>query len=730
MSIGEQNVESPPTTLAELDVWLDEPRRQGGVVVLRGATGSNVGAVLEALRRRVSDAVFVDCLHLTAEEVAVRVLIGLGVAPEDAHKRRPSLWDVQGLISRDAVVLLANAQWAGPTTTSTEPERVLRRVAERLGEDDRRCLRIVVEGDSERLRIPPRRHVPEVLVEGGARTDDSAIQQDAPPVGRERAVQILAATETPKVGLSAWVALCNALGFPTSEGDLHSLVAQYPEHLSVEADTEGDEGNAERVVFTSQATRWTVRAAASLSASDHQRLFHLLTSHDRPSVLARYAAHAVPLHAALGGVIEELLGDGEMLAGVERYGLLQGIAAAWPNGVPQGTLATDIHYLETQRVDPVSHGEWISWLHWAAINRRQHDVAEGLVRTNAAMPWRTLWSRQRPYGVFGPVEKEVGRVDQVRVQRRSGAPVAVMRRVVAYDDMGGPLNEQYVERSFALDDGSEVDAAAVVRIPYNQEPPELPEFQEDAALPPPRTPGTYRAIKPAGPGRWVVGGQGGLYALDVATTTDPATGRWCGGPLLGSLTKSATWRCPEEALVDGAPSRPWLEKMFGSESCRTLPEAELPGGLQSSSAREFLSVIGMPYLTGQIPFFSTPALDEEGLQEFEWPEDAPEPEAEGPFYRIGSWMGGAVVLDGLSGAVLQDTESGYSSVLLASSLPQFFTLLRLYCEYRTSWLPTVAEALDARWSLREWAEEIDPATETGDHWDEVFEGDLDDLGSY
>ncbi|WP_310723674.1 SUKH-4 family immunity protein [Streptomyces sp. N2A] len=686
--------------------------------------------MLDVLRGRVTGAVFVDCLHLTAEEVAVRVLIGLGVAPEDARKRRPSLWGAQGLISRDAVVLLANAQWAGPTTTSTEPERVLRGVAERLGEEDRRCLRIVVEGDGEQVRIPPRRNVSEILVGGSAETEGNLTRQAASSVMGERAVQVLAAAETPRLSLSAWVALCNALDCPASEGELRPLVAQYPEHLSVEAETEGDGGGAARVTFTSQITRWGARAAARLAAADHQRLFRLLTAQDRPSALDSYAAHAVPLHAALGGVMEELLGDGEMLASVDRYGLLQGLAAAWPGGVPQGTLATDIHYLETQRVDPVSHGEWVSWLHWAAVSRGRHDVAEGLVRADAGMPWRSIWSRHRPFGVFGPVVGEVGRVDQVRVQRRSGAPVAVMRRVVEYDDMGGPLNEQYVESCFALDDGVEVDAKAVVRIPYNQEPPELPEFQADAGLPPPRTPGDYRAIKPAGPGRWVVGGQGGLYALEVVDAAGPAIGRWRDGPLLGPVTRSATWQCPQEALSDGGPSRAWLERMFGGGSCRRLSENELPDGLHNASAREFLSVVGMPYLTAQIPFVTTLALDEEGLQEYEWPDDAPEPEAEGPFYRLGSWMGAVVVLDGAGGAVLQNGESGYSSVLLANSLQQFFTLLRLYCEYRTSWLPTVAEVLDARWSLREWAEEIDPATETGDHWDEVFEGDLDHLGSY
>ncbi|MGA5561671.1 SUKH-4 family immunity protein [Streptomyces platensis] len=716
--------------MAELDAWLGEPRRKGGVLVLRGAGGSGAGQVLEDLRRRVPEAVFVDCLHLSAEDVAIQVLLGLGVDPEAARERRSSLWSAQGLINRDAVVLLANAQWAGPTVTSTEPGRVLRLVAERFGRDDRRCLRIVVEGDADRARIPHRRQMQEMLIaepEGDGSGSAGTLQgAGADAVARNRAIRLLAAAEKPGVAFPVWSALCEAVGHRTDEEELRSLVAQYPNQLSAETAEDGTES----VSFTTPALRSIAREAGPLSSVDQQTLFHYLSAHADTPELARYAAQTLPLHAALGGSLEELLGNGEILARTERYGLLQGLAAAWPAGVPQGTVAMDIHYLETQRVDPVSRGEWLSWLHWAAVNRGQRDVADGIVNAGIEMPWKTLWSHQRPYGVFGPFEGEVGRVDQVRVERRDEVPVAVMRRVVQYDDMGGPLNEEYVERVFALDDGTEVGAESVVRIPHTQDTPRLAEFQEDAALPAPRTPNANRSIRPAGPGRWVIGGHGGLYAVDALATADSEAGVWGRGPYLGPITKAATWQCPEEALADGAPSMSWLEEIFGTGSCRPVSAIDLPDGLRNPTAREFLSTTGLPYLNGQIPFFSSLPLDEQGLPEFEWPEDDTDPEAEGPFYRIGSWMGGAVVLDGSSGTVLQDTESGYSTVLLASSLPQFATVLRLYGEYRASWLSTLAEAADARWSLREWAEEIDPATETGDHWDEVFEGDLDNLGSY
>ncbi len=543
---------------------------------------------------------------------------------------------------------------------------------------------------------------------------------------RHRAIQLLAAAETPAIAFPVWSALCEALGHRADEGELRSLVAQYPNQLSVEA----AEDDAESISFTTPMTRSIAREESALSPADQQALFHYLSAHAGTPELTRYAAQALPMHAALGGSLEELLGNGEMLARTERYGLLQGLAAAWPSGVPQGTVAMDIHYLEAQRVDPVSRGEWLSWLHWAAVNHGQHELADGLANAGIELPWKTLWSHQRPYGVFGPMDGEVGRVDQVRVERRDNVPVAVMRRVVQYDDMGGPLNEEYVERVFALDDGTEVGAESVVRIPHTQDTPRPAEFQEAAALPAPRTPDANRSIRPAGPGCWVIGGHGGLYAVHAVASADAEAGVWATGPYLGSVTKAATWQCPEEALADGAPSASWLERIFGGGSCRTMSAAHLPDGLRNPAAREFLNTTGLPYVNGQIPFFSSLPLDGQGLPEFEWPDDAPDPEAEGPFYRIGSWRGGAVVLDGSSGAVLQDTESGYSTVLLAGSLPQFATALRLYCEYRTSWLSTLAEVIDARWSLREWAEEIDPATETADHWDEVFEGGLDNLGSY
>ncbi|MGP4002252.1 SUKH-4 family immunity protein [Streptomyces sp. 8N706] len=522
-----------------------------------------------------------------------------------------------------------------------------------------------------------------------------------------------------------WEMLCEALSHSAGEVELRTLVNQYPGLLTVAIDADG----AESVGITSDAMRSLIRKTYGVSAEKQKHIARHFSSGATLPLSASYGFQAVPLHAALGGTLEELLADGESLAGVGRYALLQGIEAAWPDGVPQDGLAGDMHYLEEQRVDPVSHGEWISWLHWAALNRGLQEVADGLVRAGSRMPWRTVWSRWRPYGVFGSIEGELGRVDQVRVQRRGPEPVAVMRRVVQHDNMGGPLDELYVERAFRLDDGTEVGTVSTVRIPHDQDTATPLEFDEDTALPAPRTPNIDWPIKAAGPGRWLIGGEGGLFAVEVPQSAWES-GTWADGPFLGAMTAAAPWLCPEEALAQDAPSQAWLEKQFGNGSCRTIRDTALPDGLRDEAARSFLSTVGMPFLPDQIPFFTSVDLDEQGLAEFEWPEHAPEPGAEGPFYRLGTWTGGAVVLDGSSGSVLQDTESGYSTVLLASSLAQFFTVLRLYHEYRMSWFVTKAEASDARWSLREWAEEIDVGTADGDHWDQVFDGDLDNLGSY
>ncbi|MEU6545396.1 SUKH-4 family immunity protein [Streptomyces sp. NPDC046859] len=81
------------------------------------------------------------------------------------------------------------------------------------------------------------------------------------------------------------------------------------------------------------------------------------------------------------------------------------------------------------------------------------------------------------------------------------------------------------------------------------------------------------------------------------------------------------------------------------------------------------------------------------------------------------------------GAVVHDYTTGYDSWTLATGLRQFRILVRPYHALLTGSLHTPAEHIAARRGLRQWADDIDPATEDADQWEQVFEGDLDFWGT-
>jgi len=191
-----------------------------------------------------------------------------------------------------------------------------------------------------------------------------------------------------------------------------------------------------------------------------------------------------------------------------------------------------------------------------------------------------------------------------------------------------------------------------------------------------------------------------------------------------SLTRSAVWECPAPARAEGAPSRPWLEATFGRGTCRPLPEEELPDDLTHEESRRFLTETGLPALTDHLPFMDTVDAAEDGLVPVFWPETATPREVEGPFYRVGHWTGGNVLLDGATGTVVVDGDSGYDDVVLAGSLRTFFIVLRLCHEFLVSDFTTNDERGDALESLRAWAEDIEPATEDALIWEHALDADL------
>ncbi|MFE6174419.1 SUKH-4 family immunity protein [Streptomyces sp. NPDC056464] len=384
-----------------------------------------------------------------------------------------------------------------------------------------------------------------------------------------------------------------------------------------------------------------------------------------------------------------------VLANLDATGLLQGMAATWPRGIPQSGIAIDAHYLEQLGLAAAPHPEWVAWLHHSALNRGDESLARSIVaESGIELPWKTAWTRCRPFGTFGRSEEsEDAPADQPSKDAPGSRdfPELAESRSWRLRAVGPPVRHIYDGRTGAS------------------------------------RPFRSKAMSDT---EWLISGPTGLFAVDVATTpTEQPHLEALPEPFVGSVTEAALWSCPAQAVAHDAPTRSWLESSFGQGTCRVLSDDELPSGLSDSDTRQFLTSVGWPHLTHQLPFVHTADLVNTGLVEVPWPDDVDAPEAEGPFYFLGEWTGGSVLLDGGTGAVVQDYSTGYSSLTLSTGLRQFCTLLRLYHEFLTGPFQTPAELGDARRSLWQWAEVIDSATEDADHWEHVFDGDLDFWGT-
>ncbi|MBB1253804.1 SUKH-4 family immunity protein [Streptomyces sp. OF3] len=387
-------------------------------------------------------------------------------------------------------------------------------------------------------------------------------------------------------------------------------------------------------------------------------------------VLGRYTSRTLAGHAVRAGTLEELLRDGRALAEVDPNALAHALAVAWPRGVPQGGLPADVHYLERLGVTGTPQNEWVAWLQHAAVTRGDLELAEALNESRVVPLWRTVWSRCRPYGSFGGLRTAEGLVP-------------------------GPLPDG-VEPSDLLDSDSWPlpDPGPPIRDIHGS----LPGFDQ----------------RPLGGDRWLVTGPPGVFAVESAPVQrDESALSELPEPYPVPITRAAPWTCPAEAFAVGGPSRHWLEGTFGPGSCRRLAPDRLPDALVHEKGRDLLTDVGLPALHRHLPWLTTLDLASEPLQQ------------EGSRFAIGVWTGGAIWLDGDTGALHLDPRSGYSDDLLTGSLNTLLVLLRLYHEFLISDFTTEHEREDARRSLVGWAEEIEPATVEADAWRQALAGDLD-----
>ncbi|MGD3107142.1 ATP-binding protein, partial [Streptomyces sp. YGL11-2] len=555
--------------------WLEEPRRKGLVLHVVGAPGVGKSQLLADVQQRFPTAIAVDCRGRTADEVAEAVLDGLGIDATRAH-RPDRLSEALAQHRGDSVVLLTNAQWAGPLFSCREPFRVGVRLAWMLGVDGGDRVRVVVESDTAHLRVTTHRDN-DVLLESDAPSGEVPEAAIGRLLDTHPALAALAAAETRQISLSVWALLSRTLGTHATPDELSALLSTLPDDVVASHPTASPHDTL--VSFRTDGLKHLARTAR-LSTPAQQRalaaelLTHITTRPPSGPVHA-YAAQALALHAALSGTeLPALLTSAPALAHCTRYSVLQALAHHFPDGVPQGGIAADIHYLETEGIAPEDQGEWLSWLHWAATNRGDTAWAAALADSGITLPWRTAWSHYRPYGVFGPFPGETGRVDHLFPGALAGTgAVAGQHLLPVFRDGDYVLPEgddQAVERVWNLADGTELAPSAVVDICYGLEGDVESvegrtrfESTADAALDlddrtPLRVPYSITSSCATDGDRWVLAGRGGLFALDAHS---PAPGgdegtplpRWA-PPLVAPHTAAATWEFPAELTAPLGPS--------------------------------------------------------------------------------------------------------------------------------------------------------------------------------
>ncbi|KUN90461.1 SUKH-4 family immunity protein [Streptomyces caeruleatus] len=742
---------------ARIEAWRELPARQRRVFSVLGPARCGKSAYLRAVRDRWPSATLIDCRGMSADTVATRMREECRAAPA----------------GRPCVLLLANVQYAGELLTSTEPARVAEILAPGFRRFEGRQVWVMAEYDPG-LVAPPRIAEYEVTLPMPTPAGGAAEEDPEDPAAARR-LGALAAAELRQVPLPVWQLLSSASGVPTTVHALLSFVEQQTDVLVV------DEGRSS-VAFRSEAVLHAWRSRQPWDSAAQSRAAEALvsaTANAGPGLwteqgpVGQYAAHALPMHAALAGDLPRLLDNGQLLAQCSATALREALAVAYPDGVPYASVAAMLHYLEVQGISPSSQGEWVAWLHHTALSTGRTELAEELLASGVPLPWRTMWTHWRPAGTFGRVQGEAGRVDELGVVAGESGLTVVTARDVTTGKNAYPKH-RYVRQEWNPMTGEPVSAPVEVHaslsegaLPWSNarrsavpEAPDVtfaehtdtgwhtdtgchvgtPTLPDPPACPSAVTQGLYVD------GRWVLTGAGGLFAVSVQEADSTAQDTYPKRPPVAAHTRPAPWPLPPSAsaALRGDGMRDWLEETFGAGTCHRLAEDQLPRGLADPAAREFLTRTGLPEISDFLHLAITPRGDGP-LPEVAWPgrgRDVPrqrrarnEAPSAGPFYELGTWMYSRLLLDGTTGRLYRDTTGGSPDPAAGSSLIQFFAMVRLYDEFRRTHFPYAADHKDALHNLARWCEQIDGAAARAEAWTLILEGyDFEDstwdLASY
>ncbi|MFJ9122380.1 SUKH-4 family immunity protein [Streptomyces sp. NPDC102394] len=719
-----------------IEAWRTLPARTRPVFSVTGPSAAGKTDFLDQVRQRIPESIWIDCRGMRADAVALRMREACGTRPTPG----------------EVVILLANVQYAGELLTSAQPARIAGVLAPGFRRFGGRDVWVMAERDPELIPVPVNHEYAIAL------SDRSPIRPDGDQSQVDARIKALAATELRRTPLAVWQLLCDSAGTPADAGELLALARRTPDVLSV---TEDDSG-AKEVEFVSDALAHAWRRAWPSTAATQARVVEALSaavsaSHQNrpasPDPAARYASRALPMHAALAGSLPDLLDDGRLLAHLLPTGVYEALTVAYPDGVPYASTAALLHYMEAQGIVPSGQGEWVAWLHHAALCAGRTELADQLVSAAAELPWRTVWTRWRPPGLFGLRPQDAGRVDEFGITSLEPDALLVTARDTTTGKHASP-RYAYVRQEWNPATGDRASAPVTVRgalvegdwdwVDARSRAEDSPivfarhgergwEHNPPAGSPvPPRCPASVtQAVRMAD--TWCVAGTEGLFAVTTSAVDDHVQPPYPAKPLVATHCQPSPWPLPGRAAaaLRGDALREWLEETFGASACHQLDPDQVPAGIDDIAARRFLTDIGLPEIRDFLHLAITPRGDRP-LHEVAWPgrgRNVPrhlrarsEPPSNGPFYELGSWMYSKLLLDGTTGRVLRDTTGGLPEPLAGSSLVQFFAMVRLFDEFRRAHRPGAPDHKDARNSLATWCRHIDPEAAQGEVWTHILQG--------